>query len=1136
MKNLLQIILIAFFLICNNLFAETVIPEGEVSGTWTKADSPYYISGNVLIPDTATLKIEPGVLIEFKDSCRMTVKGQLLAVGSENDSIIFSVKDKELGWLGIHFDKILNHNDSSIIKFCVVHFCTGEYAFLLDSSSKIQIQNSRFSNNDNRGHNYHKGLMLSVIYCSYSNPLISNNVFINNGVINRLRYCAIMCNHSSPQITNCLFSNNISYYGSSLYCFNESQPVIDKCNFTNENGQSIFIVDYCFPIIKNSNIFQNSGNKNGGAIYCSNSDAIIDNCMISENSGSNGGAICIDHNSNLILKNSIISKNTSTKFGGAIFSNDGNLYINNCLISENRAEKSGSLYIDNGSILITNSTIVENFAEFAGGIDCFIDPDSNNYYKLYNTIIFKNQNGNIRLRDNSIQPDFINCSIEGGIENFIFDTDTIFNGVFENCVISDPRFSYNSSASYTLLQNSPCINSGLSDTSGLNLPIFDLLGNDRIVGSRVDIGAYEFQGEPVGEQELEFYPKSITFSPQKVGTLSQKQSLIIRNEGFEDLILELFCSPNMFKIKKENDINYKSSISLILNPSQEEHIDVVFEPDKSELFTGNINIASNDSDEDNIDIELMGRGTNILIFSGEITNDTCWVDSVYIVGDVFIPDSITLCIEPGTHIVITGNYKIDVKGRLLAIGERDKIITFTVYDTTGISDLSSNNGGWLGIRFKNINEFNDSSKIIYCSLKYCKNMSKDYYDSNGGALYCSNVSKLLIDNCSITNNIANGSGGGIYCESSTFTLSNSKILHNTSADQGGGVYTTQSNILIVNNTIEGNISIYGGGGIFSKESNDLIIKNVIKENITTNNDRRDAWGGGIYSTNGAIISNLIIRNSSDDIGSGIYTEKTNIINNVICENYGSYWGAGISVFNTYTSLSYIINNTISKNEKGGILLFYSSPKILNCIIFDNIEHQIHFEDDYGDPVAYNCTKPDILYTDLEGGLNAIEVIGRWGYNGRYEDNIDADPSFSNDPDNPYSLSENSPCINAGAPDTTGFDIPLYDIISMPRIHAGRIDIGAYEFQGEVSVKELRDNNYIMVYPNPTDGLIIIDIIKPDLLPLSIEIIDIFGRVVKKEIINEIHNRFDLSQFPNGHYYLTIRNNNIFTSKKFIIYK
>jgi hypothetical protein len=48
-------------------------------------------------------------------------------------------------------------------------------------------------------------------------------------------------------------------------------------------------------------------------------------------------------------------------------------------------------------------------------------------------------------------------------------------------------------ADWSLLVESPCINTGTPDTSGLFLPDYDIEGNPRICGFRIDMGAYENQ-------------------------------------------------------------------------------------------------------------------------------------------------------------------------------------------------------------------------------------------------------------------------------------------------------------------------------------------------------------------------------------------------------------------------------------------------------------------------------------------------------------------------------------------------------------------------------------------------------------------------------------------------------------------
>ena len=83
------------------LFAQTTIPGGYVSGTWTATGSPYLIQGDITIHTDSTLTIEPDVDVDFQGHYIFIVNGVLQAVGTETDSICFFAADTVIGWKGI---------------------------------------------------------------------------------------------------------------------------------------------------------------------------------------------------------------------------------------------------------------------------------------------------------------------------------------------------------------------------------------------------------------------------------------------------------------------------------------------------------------------------------------------------------------------------------------------------------------------------------------------------------------------------------------------------------------------------------------------------------------------------------------------------------------------------------------------------------------------------------------------------------------------------------------------------------------------------------------------------------------------------------------------------------------------------
>jgi hypothetical protein len=64
------------------LSADTQIPAGNVSGIWEFIGSPFYINGEITIPNSATLNIESGVEVIFTGFYKFNVQGQLLAIGT----------------------------------------------------------------------------------------------------------------------------------------------------------------------------------------------------------------------------------------------------------------------------------------------------------------------------------------------------------------------------------------------------------------------------------------------------------------------------------------------------------------------------------------------------------------------------------------------------------------------------------------------------------------------------------------------------------------------------------------------------------------------------------------------------------------------------------------------------------------------------------------------------------------------------------------------------------------------------------------------------------------------------------------------------------------------------------------------
>jgi len=293
-------------------------------------------------------------------------------------------------------------------------------------------------------------------------------------------------------------------------------------------------------------------------------------------------------------------------------------------------------------------------------------------------------------------------------------------------------------------------------------------------------------------------------------------------------------------------------------------------------------------------------------------------------------------------------------------------------------------------------------------------------------------------------------GGGIYCESSSPTISKCFINNCSTEDDsvldddfgGGGICCINSSPKIIECIIDNNILRKyknGGGGIFCYGSS----PEIKKCQIINNKSYRDSinGGGGIYLENNSspIIFNCIINNNlTTGRGGGIYIrdKSSPIIKNCIISGNQADDGGGL---NSSISSPIIVNCTIVKNRadsKGGGLETGSNynnvtPQVFNTIFWGNFPNQVEI-------VYYTSgyleVNPVIKYSLVQGGFTGVN-----GYNG--ENIINEDPVFIDYANNDFHLHSNSPCIDLG----TFENAPSTDIENINRPQGGKIDIGAYEF-------------------------------------------------------------------------------------------
>jgi len=135
-------------------------------------------------------------------------------------------------------------------------------------------------------------------------------------------------------------------------------------------------------------------------------------------------------------------------------------------------------------------------------------------------------------------------------------------------IITDPMFMESENYPYMLDDLSPCVNAGDDDIS--NLPEFDLVGNPRIFGGRIDMGAFENQNVVVGVDEnmipkvtilFQNYPNP--FNPSGVGrSESTEIRFQVSDLRYQEAKIEIYNIKGQY-IREFKMKNVKSKINKI---------------------------------------------------------------------------------------------------------------------------------------------------------------------------------------------------------------------------------------------------------------------------------------------------------------------------------------------------------------------------------------------------------------------------------------------------------------------------------------------------------------------------------------------------------------------------------------------
>ena len=978
MNNYLKSLLLILIIIGSALkiFSQTHV-SGVVNGIWNQEGSPYILDSTIVILQNTFLRIDSGVTVLLGAQDSIKVNGTFKAFGTESDSVYFLPAEGDSTWKLIYFYP--ESDDNNRFRYC--HFeecggyliknsdCSQEYSHCTFVSQEYSLV---FDNND--------GSITDCVFITGtwglhmkwgSNMLIEGNNFSGSGA-------GIDGYSASGIITNNVMNNNNTFLLlSSMSGMTISNNIIGGGIIF--SGFNTVISDNTIDgdvSITGSGITLSGNTINDQVRFDASESTMIGNVLTF--SGMSWG-LDLDQVNDVLIQNNQISNEIHTfecdeltirdnQLQGIISMEDEDLYVINNNFSNSLISvcDEGHVQIDSNYIEGKISASDESLIEARHNAILWLSGEyKDELVTVAGTMIFENNT--------------IVCeSYSTFVTELIYVMETGDLTLTNNIIVGDNINSVGLKVvsggvvdhSYNLFWKCDTIYAGCLPGVGEFYADPMLIEGDPFdpallaVSPCIDAGALSFPNDPDGTRidiGCLFFDTRYDHPP---GIYSDTSS--IASLGEEYSYWAKACDDGYsLNFSFENLPAWLNAPALFTLADSVELSGLT--PEYQDDFEFFIRVEDSGGQIDSQWVAVETVPYNLLY--GTIYGVLPAENSPYLMtADVIVPGWECLIIEPGVEIYVRKHYEPDglftikVYGQLIAEGSAEDSIIF-------VSAEEEPDKEWGGIKL--INSRQDSSIISFCHIE----------DASYGAVFAYYSNKFRTNNNLFKNNYA-----GIRMEDNSSGI----VSYNTFYESYPFyIYICQSSAEIYENTFFDSLSSayvliwdYSSGQNYNNRFmgiNGLVIDHYSDPIVCWNIfNLYSGFGDAININNGSepviFNNNISAAGEGIDIGSDSYP----VINNNIISNCTGY-GIGVTTVGTYPDTFYIQYNNLWNNSGGNYV---------NCPAY------------FGNMISLNANGDscDIYF------------------------NISQDPMFEGGEPFSFILQDDSPCIDAGNPDSEYFDI------------------------------------------------------------------------------------------------------------------